>query len=687
MKQPVTIGDEKYVHSQNGWVEEKTGIIANKALQSLIDVIHEGKLSLNWGTPPHPHIQDESAVRVREQNAAEEKTEKEPEEAATAITIAGQKFVYNKKKGWIDAKTKKHASKELIPLIEKATGTKNQPTELLQDRGVEPVLIGDTKYTFDIENKHWVMSPGDRKAPDSIQKLLQRFVTTKAIAEMSETIPAAAKIVKSEDESVIDKKKPIRVKRENKNWSSKSSSLLVKAISKLELINETIAKDIDNQYEIEKDRGSDARESFIEKVSASSKGLFTSKKLEGGGEEESQIGLMTVALGALAVALFPLANAIVGFFDELKGKTYSPEDYTKPQVLSKYVVKPIEQKAPTEQSKPQVLSKYVVKPTEQKTPAEQSKPVTKAPKKAPAKPATKAPVKSPTPAPKTQSKPATKAPKRAPAKPATKVTTNRTPVQVHSDAEKWGIKDKTKTEPEKVKEQPEGGPPRGNIRALKKWLEKKGLGASLDLNRNDSKSSHPDGKALDVNAPGGIVEANSPRWNKEFDNLADELTAAGYNVLWKVDKHHNHLHVQTGTKGANPRSYWKGGGGGKFSSPPGGPSTESVDSEYIPNIIDPLKKLAGIIGGLAKTDSEYMGTLAEIASGKVNKIGEYSAKRYADAVDRTVEKDIKKEIALDMPNINKRGGTIQTPPSSNDRSVVSDYLLYFGFKPSQRIDI
>jgi len=686
MKQPVTIGDEKYVHSQNGWVEEKTGIIANKALQSLIDVIHEGKFS-PAGTPPHPHIQDESAVRVREQNAAEEKTEKEPEEAATAITIVGQKFVYNKKKGWIDAKTKKHASKELIPLIEKATGTKNQPTELLQDRGVEPVLIGDTKYTFDIENKHWVMSPGNRKAPDSIQKLLQRFVTTKAIAEMSDNIPAAAKIVK-EDESFIDKNKPTRVKKKNKNWSSESSSLLVKAISKLELINETIAKDIDNQYEIEKDRGADARESFIEKVSASSKGLFTSKKLEGEGEEESQIGLMSVALGALAVALFPLANAIVGFFDELKEKPYGAEDYTKPQELSEYVkpqellskyVKSIEQKAPTEQSKPAT-----------KAPA---KPATKAPAKALAKPATKAPAKAPAkpPAPvaKTQSKPATKAPAKAPAKPAVKVTTNRTPVQVRSDADKWRITDKEKNKPEKVKSKSEDSPPRNNIRALKKWLEKKGLGASLDLNRESKISSHPDGKALDVNAPGGIVEANSPRWNKEFDNLADELTAAGYNVLWKADKaHQNHLHVQTGTKGANPRSYWKGGGGGKFSSAPGGPSTESVDSEYIPNIIeDPLKKLAGIIGGLAKTDSEYMGTLAEIASGKVNKIGEFSAKKYADAVDRTVEKDIKKEIALDMPNINKRGGTIQTPPSSNDRSVVSDYLLYFGFKPSQRIDI
>jgi|688.fasta_scaffold38737_2 predicted chitinase/LysM repeat protein len=67
---------------------------------------------------------------------------------------------------------------------------------------------------------------------------------------------------------------------------------------------------------------------------------------------------------------------------------------------------------------------------------------------------------------------------------------------------------------------------------------------------------HYDGTAIDVNAPGGIVEANDPKWGPMFDQLARAGAAAGYHTLWKSPdgKHHNHIHFQySGSMGRNSK--------------------------------------------------------------------------------------------------------------------------------------
>lgn len=62
-------------------------------------------------------------------------------------------------------------------------------------------------------------------------------------------------------------------------------------------------------------------------------------------------------------------------------------------------------------------------------------------------------------------------------------------------------------------------------------------------------SAHYDGNAIDINAPGGIVEAQDPIWGARFDELAKQIQAAGYTVLWRTKGHQDHIHAQLGGKG------------------------------------------------------------------------------------------------------------------------------------------
>jgi hypothetical protein len=62
-------------------------------------------------------------------------------------------------------------------------------------------------------------------------------------------------------------------------------------------------------------------------------------------------------------------------------------------------------------------------------------------------------------------------------------------------------------------------------------------------------SAHYSGRAIDVNGPPGIVEANDPVWGPKFDKLAQSMRASGYKVIWRSEGHYNHLHAQIGGAG------------------------------------------------------------------------------------------------------------------------------------------
>lgn len=101
-----------------------------------------------------------------------------------------------------------------------------------------------------------------------------------------------------------------------------------------------------------------------------------------------------------------------------------------------------------------------------------------------------------------------------------------------------------------------GGPPGNDIIGLGKWLQSQGIRVSehpsfggVHPEQHGPNSAHNDGMAIDINAPGGITEANDPVWGKKFDELAQQIKAAGYTVLWRARNHENHIHAQIGGKG------------------------------------------------------------------------------------------------------------------------------------------
>lgn len=99
--------------------------------------------------------------------------------------------------------------------------------------------------------------------------------------------------------------------------------------------------------------------------------------------------------------------------------------------------------------------------------------------------------------------------------------------------------------------------PSGDIVALGKALQGMGVRVSehpafggVDAKAHGRNSAHYDGSAIDINSTSGnSVEAQDPVWGAKFDQLAKQIQAAGYTVLWRTKGHNNHIHAQLGGKG------------------------------------------------------------------------------------------------------------------------------------------
>ena len=96
--------------------------------------------------------------------------------------------------------------------------------------------------------------------------------------------------------------------------------------------------------------------------------------------------------------------------------------------------------------------------------------------------------------------------------------------------------------------------PSGNIVSLGKALQTMGINVSEHpafgrVGQHSRGSAHYSGRAIDVNGPPGIVEANDPVWGPKFDKLAQSMRASGYKVIWRSEGHYNHLHAQIGGAG------------------------------------------------------------------------------------------------------------------------------------------
>lgn len=111
----------------------------------------------------------------------------------------------------------------------------------------------------------------------------------------------------------------------------------------------------------------------------------------------------------------------------------------------------------------------------------------------------------------------------------------------------------------------EGGVvPSGNIVGMGEWLQGQGIRVSENpsfggVNPVHRGRGHYEGRAIDVNAGTGVVEADDPVWGPRFDDIAEKARAAGYTVIWRSAGHFNHMHIEIpggpqGAQGTTPQA-------------------------------------------------------------------------------------------------------------------------------------
>jgi hypothetical protein len=171
----------------------------------------------------------------------------------------------------------------------------------------------------------------------------------------------------------------------------------------------------------------------------------------------------------------------------------------------------------------------------------------------------------------------------------------------------------------------------GNIIALGRMLQSK-YGLRVDENiffdgkhpapgSHSLKGGHYDGTAIDVNAPGSVVEANDPKYGPLFDEIARAGAAAGYHTLWKSPdgKHNNHIHFQySGSMGKNSRIGAERGG--ILRGPDSGYPVELHGTEMIVPLDNRFtRSMTGVNNPVVNKNSKIQQSLVQIVNNETNK--------------------------------------------------------------------
>ena len=151
---------------------------------------------------------------------------------------------------------------------------------------------------------------------------------------------------------------------------------------------------------------------------------------------------------------------------------------------------------------------------------------------------------------------------------------------------------------------PSPGTGRGGIEGLGRYLQSKQLRVDENVyfdgkqpapGAHSPNGGHYDGTAIDINAPGSVVEATDRKWGPIFDQLATVIGNAGYQVIWREKDHYDHMHV---------RSPQKAERGGIFKGPKTGYPMEMHGTEMVTPLIQnsALLELAKMPGHILRQD-------------------------------------------------------------------------------------
>ncbi len=275
------------------------------------------------------------------------------------VTIGDQTFIFNDKSGWTDKKTKLPADKGLLPLLDKMSPELEQETpkkklRIKIDSSVEPVIIAGQKFVYD-KNYGWIDAKTKKLAPESLKNVLsfvsppkteaegppeedveetkQKAKEDKAIADILDTTPEVIKsfgvfgqvglIEKPTEESEKDAS---RVRKKD-DVDVGLNRVIMKMIDHLASIDAVLKQKIVQRKETASNLAAAQREQMIESSSESEGDAQKisdrdMEEIENQNEEKdaspvSKLALAGLAAGAIALMYKPIMSMVKDFSERI----------------------------------------------------------------------------------------------------------------------------------------------------------------------------------------------------------------------------------------------------------------------------------------------------------------------------------------------------------------------------------
>lgn len=616
------------------------------------------------------------------------------------VTIGGQSFIYDQKLGWIDRKTKAPADEKLLKLLNTVSPNRATPADKKQmaedavkekkedvkkveevapiqpqenmtklrtkvAKGVDPVNIGGQRFVY--SNNGWVDEKTKQPAPKNLLKLFDTLV------------PSAKESMGAVGEIQSEK---IKTKKGDNLRAPKINKLFVKMIDEIAQIDAYFAARVSMKRSEVNSLNLQNKENVIENVDKSAEITKAAVEDSSSGSTLAKLGGMAGLAALIAVAYDPLYNEIKKVYDHTKVVGSYITDFSKK--INGFLEWFLDDSNATKfhVDHPQIMTDQELKKMRDDklnsyTPASMPPLLAKPSLKTPSGDLKAKPVSNPwasamtggnkpnfvqNPQPKqnvAQSMPTKQAAAIATnSKMYDAMTTTKSTIMQPRGAEKANAQVKQQTK------QLGDGPPKGDMLALRKWLQAQGFipseqdGVDGRIKDGHSKNSkHYTGDAIDVNIPGFHEknhEANDPVAGARFDVLAKQLRDAGYGVLWRTANHYNHLHVQK----SGPSTIGPGG-------------VEGMAQEAIKLAQDSFEQFIKIVKKVGSTDTEFK----PLGYDKYRNIDEAQNRKNKQMIDSKTKKEAP---VMELPDLNMGKGTVHTPKRSSESSgVINQYISYF----------